>query len=80
MSHDMSVLPPDQQFRAERRKKTHRGRRSRGKGPRLVVSTATVDHMAEANKHLKAAEAAPTKKATHAHLFKALTSLKKAAG
>lgn len=75
-----SPLPPEQQFRAERRKKTHRGRRSRGKGPKPSTAAAgAVDHMAEANRHIKAAHADPTKQGTHAHLFRAITALKKAA-
>lgn len=53
-----------------RRKGTHRGRRSKGKGPKP-------DHMNEANQHLDNARKDPTPKGTTAHLFKALSSLKK---
>lgn len=59
----------DQEVR--RPKKTHRGRRSKGKGPKP-------DHMAEANQHLENAKKDPTPKGTTAHLFRALGSLKKA--
>lgn len=54
------------------RKRTHRGRRSRGKGPR-----PTEDAHAQAKAHIQAAIDAPTPKASTAHLFKALSSLKK---
>jgi len=64
-----SVLPEHVQAQRGHRR-THRGRRSRGKGPKP-------NHMAQANAHLKAAHDAPTKKETHAHLFRALSSLKK---
>lgn len=52
------------------KKRTHRGRRSRGKGPKP-------DHMADANAHIDNARKDPTPKGTTAHLFKALSSLKK---
>lgn len=54
------------------RRRTHRGRRSKGKGPKP-------DHMAQANHHLDNAKKDPTPKGTTAHLFRALSSLKKAA-
>jgi hypothetical protein len=50
-------------------KKTHRGRRSRGNG---------AAHHAEAKDHLANAQSASIPKASMAHLFKALSSLKKA--
>jgi len=50
-------------------KRTHRGRRSRGNG---------AAHHAEAKTHLANAQSASTPKASMAHLFKALSSLKKA--
>lgn len=53
-------------------KRTHRGRRSKGKGPKP-------DHMAQANQHIDKAKADPTPKGTTAHLFRALSSLKRAA-
>lgn len=56
------------------RKKTHRGRRSKGKGPKPEQR----DHMGEANSHIQNAHKDPTAKGTSAHLFKALSSLKKA--
>lgn len=54
------------------RRKTHRGRRSKGKGPKP-------DHMGDANQHIQNAHKDPTAKGTSGHLFKALSSLKKAA-
>lgn len=64
--------PEEQAQRGHRAKgKTHRGRRSRGKGPKP-------DHMAEANQHIQNAHKDPTPKGTTAHLFRALSSLKKA--
>lgn len=63
-------LPEYVQAQQGHKKKTHRGRRSKGKGPK-------VDHMAEANKHLTNAKADPTPQGTTAHLFRALSSLKK---
>lgn len=51
-----------------RKSKTHRGRRARKQ----------VDHHAEAKGHLKAAHGAPTPKAAVGHLFRALSSLKRA--
>lgn len=56
-----------------RRKKTHRGRRGKGKGPKPT------DHHAEAKTHLANAHQAATPKAATQHLFKALGSLKRAA-
>ncbi len=53
------------------KRKTHRGRRSKGKGPKPT------DHMAEANQHLENAKKDPTPQGTTAHLFKALSSLKR---
>lgn len=55
------------------KKKTHRGRRSKGKG-----SMTPAAHHAEAKTHLANAQAAKTPQASTAHLFKALTSLNKA--
>jgi hypothetical protein len=55
-------------------KKAHRGRRSRGNGG----SMPPVDAHAEAKGHLANAQSAATPKASMAHLFKALSSLKKA--
>ena len=52
-------------------KKTHRGKRSRGKGP-------AVNHHEVAKGHLANAQTASTPQAATAHLFKALSSLKKA--
>ncbi len=56
-----------------KKKKTHRGRRSKGKGPMTPAA-----HHAEAKDHLANAQAAKTPQASTAHLFKALTSLNKA--
>lgn len=55
------------------KRRTHRGRRSRGKGPKPDGA----DHMAQANAHIDAAHKDPTPKGTTAHLMKALSSLKK---
>jgi hypothetical protein len=52
-------------------KRTHRGRRSRGNGGSVNAHT-------EAKGHLMNAHNASTPKASMAHLFKALSSLKKA--
>jgi hypothetical protein len=53
------------------KKGTHRGRRSRGNG-------GSVNAHAEAKGHLANAQNASTPQASMAHLFKALSSLKKA--
>jgi hypothetical protein len=53
------------------KKGTHRGKRSRGNG-------GAVNAHAEAKGHLANAQNASTPKASMAHLFKALSSLKKA--
>lgn len=63
--------------------KTHRGRRARPKAASVATPTthdtaSGVDHMGTANTHLKAAHADPTKAGTLKHLFRALSSLKKA--
>lgn len=63
---------PEEQAQRGHKAKTHRGRRSKGKGPKPV------DHHAQAKTHLANAQQAPTPKAAHGHLFKALSSLKKA--
>ncbi len=68
-----SPLPEYQQQQFGAKRKTHRGRRSRGKGPRPTGS----DPHAQAKAHIQAAIDAPTPKASTAHLFKALSSLKK---
>lgn len=57
-----------------RTRKTHRGRRSRGKGPK---PTATHDSHAVAQQHIQAAAKAADPKQAHAHLFKAISALKK---
>lgn len=60
------------------KKRTHRGRRSKGKGPKPVESASGGDdHMAAANEAIDAARKDPTPKGTTAHLFKALSRLKK---
>lgn len=59
------------------KKRTHRGRRSRGKGPAVPASSGPADHHAVAKEHIEAAMDAPNPKAATAHLFKALSSLKK---
>lgn len=71
-THEMDTLPPEQQASIGHKRKTHRGRRSRGKGAKPS------DHHAEAKGHLQAAQQAATPQAAHAHLFRALSSLKKA--
>jgi hypothetical protein len=68
------------QFGMKTGKKTHRGRRSRGKGPKPETDDATPEasnHYADAQSHIKHAHAAPDPMATKRHLFKALTALKK---
>lgn len=68
---------------AQRGRRTHRGRRSRGKGPEPSNGQPSgdhADHHAEARAHLeKAVEASQGKnpKSATAHLFRALSSLKK---
>jgi hypothetical protein len=71
-----SPLPDYVQAQQGHRRRTHRGRRSRGKGAKPQVDHT--DHMAQANAHIRNAHADPTAKGTTAHLFKALSSLKKA--
>lgn len=66
-------LTDDIDLPAVSRKKTHRGRRSKGHGPK----PAQPDAMGEANTHIQNAHKDPTPKGTTAHLFKALSSLKK---
>lgn len=70
----MSAFSPEEEAQRGHAKKgkTWRGRRSKGKGPKP-------DHMAEANKHIEHAKQDPTPKGTTAHLFRALSHLKKAA-
>lgn len=67
-------FPPEQQaahgFRAKSR--THRGRRSKGKGPKPT------DHHAQAKEHMAAAQQAATPQAAHGHLFRAISALNKA--
>lgn len=53
---------------------THRGRRSKGKGPKPGQS----DHHEEAKGHMANASAARDPQQSRTHLFKALSSLKKA--
>lgn len=69
-----SPFSPEEQAQMGQRAKsrTHRGRRSKGKGPKP-------NHMADANAHIQKAHADPTPQGTTAHLFRALSSLKKAA-
>jgi hypothetical protein len=55
------------------RRKTHRGRRSRGKGPKPESHQAH----ALAKEHIQAAANASDPKQAHAHLFKAISALKK---
>lgn len=71
MNQQSTDSPFPEYIQAQRghKAKTHRGRRSRGKGNHA-------QHHAEAKQHMEAAmNASP--KAAHAHLFKALSSLKK---
>lgn len=74
MSESESPFPEYMDAQRGQKRRTHRGRRSRGKGPR---STPGSDHHAQAKAHIQAAIDAPTPKASTAHLFKALSSLKK---
>lgn len=53
-----------------RKGKTHRGRRSRGKGAK--------EHHQDAKDHMAKAQEAKTPEASHAHLFRALSSLNRA--
>lgn len=55
---------------SQKRRPTHRGRRGRGKGPKP-------DAHAEAKQHAQNAANASTPQQSHAHLFKALSALKK---
>lgn len=65
-----SSLPEYVQAQRGHKAKTHRGRRSRGKG--------SLNHHQIAKTHLANAQAAPTPAVAVGHLFRALTSLKKA--
>lgn len=66
-----SPFPEYMDAQRSHRARTHRGRRSRGKGPMTHN-----EHHAEAKKHMEAAiKASPA--SAHAHLFRALSSLKK---
>lgn len=56
-------------------KKTHRGRRGRGFGAKPTEDAA--DPHAKAQEHITNASASKDPKATTAHLFKALSALKK---
>lgn len=53
-----------------RRPKTHRGRRSKGKGH-------VQEHHDQAKAHMAAAQKAKDPAQAHAHLFRAITSLNK---
>lgn len=66
-----SPFPEYMQAQQGARKKTHRGRRSRGKGPK--------EHQADAKTHIENAQKEPTPKAALGHLFKAVRSLHAAA-
>lgn len=57
------------------KKPTHRGRRSRGKGP--MPAPEGTDHHAIAQGHAANAASSNDPATTKAHLFKALSSLKK---
>lgn len=70
MNEQPDAFPPEQQAQRGHRRKTHRGRRAQ-------KPVQQIDHMGEANTHLKNAQADPTKAGTMNHLFKALGSLKK---
>lgn len=67
MMTDDSPFPPEMQAQLGHKKKTHRGRRSRGKGPK--------DHHADAKTHMANAQQAPTPGHAMGHLFKAVRSL-----
>jgi hypothetical protein len=54
-------------------RKTHRGRRSRGKGPK----PDGIDYHAEAKTHAASASSAKSPDESRAHLMRALSSLKK---
>ena len=85
---DVSSLPEHVQAqRGHKAKgKTHRGRRSRGKGPKPENGAPPAnnpahgepDHMHTANEQLQKAKDHPTKQGTLKHLFRALSTLKKA--
>lgn len=70
---ESSPFPEYMDAQQGHRKRVHRGRRSRGKGPK----PASTDHMADANASIDAARKDTTPKGTTAHLFRALSSLKK---
>ena len=79
------MFPVYESDQPKRPSKTHRGRRSRPK-PATVASPSGQyhvhadgsDHMGEANTHIKNAHKDPTKAGTLKHLFRALSTLKKA--
>lgn len=72
MSEAESPFPEYMDAQQGQKRRTHRGRRSRGKGPKPAG-----DAMAVANAHIDKARSDPTPKGTTAHLFRALSSLKK---
>lgn len=65
-----SPLPPEQQAQRGAKRKTHRGRRSKGKGAKA--------HHADAKQHMAAGMKAKSPAEAHAHLFRAISSLNKA--
>ena len=82
---DMSMMPEYMQAQAGHKakmRKAHRGRRGKGKGPKPTNGAnpphGEPDHMHTANDELQKAKDAPTKQGTMAHVFRALSSLKKA--
>ncbi len=71
------MFPTYAEDQPKRPSKTHRGRRSRPK-PASVATPSGHDHMSEANTHIRSAHKDPTKAGTLKHLFRALSTLKKA--
>lgn len=62
-----SPFPPEMQAQRGHKAKTHRGRRSKGKGPRQLHT--------EAKAHAARAQSAPTPAAALPHLFAAVRSM-----
>lgn len=72
MSND-SPFPEYMDAQHGQKRRTHRAGKGRNRPPK-----AGTDHMAQANAHIDNARKDPTPQGTTAHLFRALSSLKKA--
>lgn len=70
-----SPLPEYMDAQRGHKAKTHRGRRSKGKGPKPTAPKTPSAHQAEAQTHIANAAKAPTPAASLGHLFKAVRSM-----